>query len=515
MKLNDFSLKAKLLLALIPIVFTSAFVSFFIYNGAFTDDNEIKDSLEILDIVSGQEMAMVTMSESLRGYLLNPKDTDEYEKKKKADNEFSELSTKLGALTKNIPEINKLNEMMGKLDADEIDPKETKVAEILKTSTADAQKYYHDEYLPSRLKQNKNFENLKKLATNYANEKIKTNKQNKQRQAITSILILNISILLCLSFAAYLINSIAKSTTRILSFFSGTSSKLSVTSRELLEKSRSLSDATNLEAASVQETSSALHEVTTMAQKNNDSAKSASSLSTESLETTISGANQINQMIKSIGDIRNYQNEIKDVVENGNQKISEIFTVIKNIESKTSVINDIVFQTKLLSFNASVEAARAGENGKGFAVVAEEIGNLAGLSGKASDDIKILLNESISKVSTIIEESRNNLNKTIERAQSLIDTGNDIAQSCQHSLDEIKSNVVRTSDMVQEISVASFEQSKGIGEISVAMGQLDISIQSNSTIATEAHNTSIDLNKLSDELTENTIELKTVLLGKN
>ena len=59
-----------------------------------------------------------------------------------------------------------------------------------------------------------------------------------------------------------------------------------------------------------------------------------------------------------------------------NKEIQEIVKVIAEIGNKTKVINDIVFQTKLLSFNASVEAARAGENGKGFAVVAEEVGKL-------------------------------------------------------------------------------------------------------------------------------------------
>jgi methyl-accepting chemotaxis protein len=72
-----------------------------------------------------------------------------------------------------------------------------------------------------------------------------------------------------------------------------------------------------------------------------------------------------------------------------NEQMSEIVKVIQEIETKTKVINDIVFQTKLLSFNASVEAARAGEQGKGFAVVAEEVGNLAQMSGNAAKEISI------------------------------------------------------------------------------------------------------------------------------
>ena len=79
----------------------------------------------------------------------------------------------------------------------------------------------------------------------------------------------------------------------------------------------------------------------------------------------------------------------------------EILGYIKSIEEKTKVINDIVFQTKLLSFNASVEAARAGEQGKGFAVVAEEVGNLATMSGTSAEEISKLLESSISHIESI------------------------------------------------------------------------------------------------------------------
>jgi methyl-accepting chemotaxis protein len=85
-----------------------------------------------------------------------------------------------------------------------------------------------------------------------------------------------------------------------------------------------------------------------------------------------------------------------------NDEISSIVKVIAEIGDKTKVINDIVFQTKLLSFNASVEAARAGEQGKGFAVVAEEVGNLATMSGKAAEEISSMLGDSMGKVELIV-----------------------------------------------------------------------------------------------------------------
>ena len=67
------------------------------------------------------------------------------------------------------------------------------------------------------------------------------------------------------------------------------------------------------------------------------------------------------------------------------------WSIIQEIEDKTKAIDEIVFQTKLLSFNASVEAERAGEHGRGFSVVAQEVGNLAQLSGKSAAEINEIL----------------------------------------------------------------------------------------------------------------------------
>jgi methyl-accepting chemotaxis protein len=89
-----------------------------------------------------------------------------------------------------------------------------------------------------------------------------------------------------------------------------------------------------------------------------------------------------------------------------NENMADIVKSIAEIKTKTNVINDIVFQTKLLSFNASVEAARAGEHGKGFAVVAEEVGALAAMSGNASKEIAQLLDGSLSRVTVLADETK-------------------------------------------------------------------------------------------------------------
>lgn len=151
-------------------------------------------------------------------------------------------------------------------------------------------------------------------------------------------------------------------------------------------------------------------------------------------------------------------------LEASNHEIAAIVNVFTEIQEKAKVINEIVFQTQLLSFNASVEAARAGEHGKGFAVVAEEVGNLAEMSGSASGEIGGLLSESLKKVENTVEEVQSQIAKLV------VEGGRGILV-----LEQIVQEAQVANQKTLEISQASEEQSKGIREISLAMNQLLIS----------------------------------------
>ena len=153
--------------------------------------------------------------------------------------------------------------------------------------------------------------------------------------------------------------------------------------------------------------------------------------------------------------------------------------MIKEIGNKTKVINDIVFQTKLLSFNASVEAARAGENGKGFAVVAEEVGNLATMSGNAAKEISDLLSGSIQKVDQIVDMTRTSVQSIMSVSEQKVAQGVQTAQRCEAVLDDMVTKVESVNQMILQISKASQEQSLGVNEISSAMNQIDQASQQN------------------------------------
>jgi len=116
-------------------------------------------------------------------------------------------------------------------------------------------------------------------------------------------------------------------------------------------------------------------------------------------------------------------------------------TIISEIENKTKIINEIVFQTKLLSFNASVEAARAGEQGKGFAVVAEEVGNLAELSGKAATEITSMLDSGLAKVNDIAVGTKRRVGEISTEGSQKITSSKRIIEDSKQVLDSILENV--------------------------------------------------------------------------
>ena len=197
-----------------------------------------------------------------------------------------------------------------------------------------------------------------------------------------------------------------------------------------------------------------------------------------------------------------------------NSNIEEIIQVIHEISNKTKVINEIVFQTKLLSFNASVEAARAGEQGKGFAVVAEEIGSLATMSGNAAQEISTMLTESTTKVENIVNATKSEVGALMVEGKKKVELGITVAKRCNTVLDDIVGHVSEVDGMVGDITIASEEQSKGITEISRAMGQLDQATQINADSSRQMAFSAEELSGQSRKLNSLVENLKWTVEGK-
>ncbi|RYF11734.1 MAG: hypothetical protein EOO40_02720, partial [Deltaproteobacteria bacterium] len=237
-------------------------------------------------------------------------------------------------------------------------------------------------------------------------------------------------ILLVATVSYFIAAKLANNLSKLASQLSGDSDAVSLAADQILGSSTELSEAANQQAAAIQQTAASIDEVSAMVKKSADNAQQSQRVSQDSRKAAETGQQAVQDMIRAIGAISQSNAAIMSQVEEGNKQISDIAKVISEIGNKTKVINDIVFQTKLLSFNASVEAARAGEHGKGFAVVAEEVGNLAQMSGNAAKEIATMLDASITKVERIVQETRSRVDALVVEGKTKVEAGMKVAQTC-------------------------------------------------------------------------------------
>ncbi|OUR96972.1 hypothetical protein A9Q84_11595 [Halobacteriovorax marinus] len=342
---------------------------------------------------------------------------------------------------------------------------------------------------------------------------------NDVNTTITKLLIGNfIKIAIIMTILIFAVGFVIKKNIReplleIASQLYNTSESVTSGASASLENCDLLAESSQEQAASLQQTVSAVEEISAMISRNAKSAEASKITSLESQKSANIGKKRVDEMLLTIDEISNNNENVIDSMKNTNEEVSEILNIVRDINEKTKVINDIVFQTKLLSFNASVEAARAGEAGKGFTVVAEEIGALANMSGKASDEIRSLIENSISKVETIVSTTTSVMNKMIEEGNLAVNSGKERAQECKIVLDEIISNVDNVNTKVGEISNASHEQATGVEEISKAMELLDQVSNVNNNIVINTASSSRELQSEAHELIEVVDKVKGMVHG--
>ena len=220
-----------------------------------------------------------------------------------------------------------------------------------------------------------------------------------------------------------------------------------------------INEHTQQQAGAIEQTSSALEEITGSVHNNAASAQEASQQADQTYHLAQKGGGMLNQTLDSM----------KGVTQ-ASQKINEII----------NVVNEIAFQTNLLALNAAVEAARAGEAGKGFAVVAGEVRNLAARSSNASKEIQDLITDSVNK----------------------IQASNELMMSSDAILKSIIDSIQKANETIAGISLASQEQSAGIGEINTAVQHMDQGVQRNSEMIASNFTLSNQLTQASQQLVQ-------------
>ena len=204
------------------------------------------------------------------------------------------------------------------------------------------------------------------------------------------------------------------------------------------------------QSAAVQETMASLEEMRTMLAQTDQHVSRSQSLAEKARDH---GAERL-QTVEKMQQAMSMMKETNALL----TELQSSFTAIKN---KTRVINDIVFKTQLLSFNASIEAARAGQFGKGFSVVAEEVGRLAQMSGKASKEIDALIADSQKKAMTVVGE-------VVARAEEGAKISNEVIVSF-HELNQAISEISRG---LKAMSEASKEQLQGMEQTTIAIERI-------------------------------------------
>jgi methyl-accepting chemotaxis protein len=330
----------------------------------------------------------------------------------------------------------------------------------------------------------------------------------------TALLVVSLVLSLMIWLASRVANEISNSLNSLSLQLSKGAEITQSSSKNLSNFSNSLSSGVTEQAAALQETVSSLEEVSAMIQKNTDNTYNLKNAATQTVSGAQSGRKALEDLIQAIDDIRLSGDSIRSQLETNNHELTEITQVIVQMAEKTKVINEIVFQTKLLSFNASVEAARAGEHGKGFAVVAEEVGNLATMSGKAAQEISQLIESGVSKVKTVIEESTSKIGNLTSASKEKVEMGVLRANTCNEAFQGVLDKIEIINRMVSEIASACSEQSQGVTEISSAMNELDQVTQENSSSATRLSSVAQELNGQAESLNEFVKHLTEIVQGE-
>lgn len=371
---------------------------------------------------------------------------------------------------------------------------------VLAGKTSDAYQLSSKDSRKLMYKIDANLRSMVERAQQRFDEEVATSRTQYQSAVRTNI-ILSIGIILaCLGLGFYFVRKTMNAIDRVIVSLRDNSQQLSAAATQIASNSSELAQASHEQAASLEQTASAMVEIKSMVERNTESAGESSEASHEGRALAQKGKERIREMQLSMREILKANENIVEGTTKSNEKFNEIVRVIDEIANKAGIINDIVFQTKLLSFNASVEAARAGEAGKGFAVVAAEVGTLAQRSGTAAKEIEELLEESKNKVQVIVKESQHEISNIVSEAKRKVDQGSEIAKDCDVALDEIVESTEIVGSKVEAIAKASAEQSRGVQEVNLALTQLDQVTQINSQSSEECASAAEQLSGQATEL---------------
>ena len=267
------------------------------------------------------------------------------------------------------------------------------------------------------------------------------------------------------------------------------------TSEQIFSSCSQINETTVEQSSAVVQTSTASDEISAMIDKNNDNIGIVNE-SVQSINKMVQLSSQSSyELERNMKENSKANTHVSQMMNETSIMLEELTILFGQVVEKTAVINDIVFQTKLLSFNASVEAARAGEHGKGFSVVAEEIGNLAAMSGESAGSIQQTLEKTDQKVKKIISDIKNGSGDLSKQLEEQSAAGERIFKEFNKNFEGTTKSIEEIVIQIEEVNTASVEQNKGVKEMRDAIYLVNQSIQRNSLVVGQTRNLAGLLNK--------------------
>ncbi len=258
-------------------------------------------------------------------------------------------------------------------------------------------------------------------------------------------------------FAWLIIRGVSRGITGVAARLATESDKANGSAAQVAQASQAMANGATQQASALEETSSSLHEMASMTQRNSENAQNAKTLANQARQTADAGASDMEQMKSAMSAIKGSSVEISKIIK---------------------TIDEIAFQTNILALNAAVEAARAGEAGLGFAVVADEVRNLAQRCAGAA-------RETADKISASTEKS---------------EQGVRISEKMAVNLGAIVEKTRQLDERIAEIAQSSHEQSEGISQLNSAVASMDKITQDNAALAQQSAGASEELKAQAEQV---------------